>query len=42
MRLLDTYVELGVVAMARAATAGWFGGTLWGSAACRLLHESGV
>lgn len=26
MRLLDTYVELGVVAMARAATAGWFGG----------------
>ncbi|MGG1660401.1 hypothetical protein [Brevibacillus sp. NRS-1366] len=26
MRLLDSYLELGVVGMARAATAGWFGG----------------
>ncbi|GED71564.1 hypothetical protein BRE01_52660 [Brevibacillus reuszeri] len=26
MRLLDSYLELGVVAMTRAAAAGWFGG----------------
>lgn len=26
MRLLDSYLELGVTGMARAATAGWFGG----------------